>query len=217
MCDHGEISKSEKSKPEGGDLQIIHAENGTIRNVVQKITHFYHRSQLEELNDYLAKSVAAYEARMYQLVAHRQVMLKQTYKFLYAFEIEDAQIFFGREKASEELLSTVLKDRLTVFHARSGAGKTSLINAGLSPKLIRDGRLPVYARAYDDPVLAIKRTIASPHLGPWPELLSKLTLHEFLGLAYTHLNRQTKELIIFSKRGKKNLRDKPIFLLKKKL
>jgi HEAT repeat protein len=153
-------------------------------------------SEVKVVNNYLARAAAAYEARMYQLVARPAVPPDQPYKFLYAFEIEDADIFFGREAASEALYQIVLKDRLTILHAKSGAGKTSLLNAGLSPRLIREGRLPVYARAYEDPVLAIKRAIAPPSLGPWPELLPKLTLHEFLGLTCAHLSRQTRELVI---------------------
>jgi len=153
-------------------------------------------SEKEALNDYLAHAVAAYEARMYQHLAPHAAPPDQPYKFLYAFEIEDADIFFGRDAASEAFHQAILKDRLTVLHAKSGAGKTSLLNAGLSPRLIREGYLPVYARSYEDPVLAIKRAIAPPSLGPWPELLPKLTLHEFLGLTCAHLSRQTRELVV---------------------
>jgi hypothetical protein len=159
-----------------------------------KIT--YTRSKLEELNDYLARAVAAYEAQMYQHLAPRVTPPDQPYKFLYAFEIEDTDIFFGRDTASEAFHQTLLRDYLTILHAKSGAGKTSLLNAGLSPRLIGEGRLPVYARAYDDPVRAIKQAIAPPSSGPWPELLPRLDLHEFLGLACAHLSRQTRELVV---------------------
>jgi len=153
-------------------------------------------SEMKLVNDYLARAATAYETRMYQLVARPAALPDQPYKFLYAFEIEDTDIFFGRDTASEALYQAVLKDRLTILHAKSGAGKTSLLNAGLSPRLTREGRLPVCARAYEDPVLAIKQVIAPPSLGPWPELLPKLTLHEFLGRTCAHLSRQTQELVI---------------------
>lgn len=152
-------------------------------------------SQTEKLHAYLAHAVSAYEARMHQIVDRSTIPLDRPYKFLYAFEIEDADIFFGRDAASDALYQTVLKDRLTVLHAKSGAGKTSLLNAGLSPRIIREDRLPVYARAYENPVRAIKRAIAPPSLGPWPELLPKLTLPEFLGLACANLG-QAQELVI---------------------
>ena len=93
----------------------------------------------------------------------------------------------GANAAVAGLLDSVLKDRLTVVQARSGAGKTSLLNAGLAPHLIEAGRLPIYARPYEDPILAIKRVLASPAQEPWPELLSTLPLPEFLGLACARL------------------------------
>lgn len=157
----------------GSATQSVIARGGsTISHVTQIIADkYYSRSQAEELRNYLERAVAAYEARMYQRVARPAAPSDQPYKFLYAFEIEDADIFFGRYAASERLHQTVLKDRLTVLHAKSGASKTSLLNAGLSPRLIREGRLPVYARAYEDPVRAVKWAIAPTSLGPWSELL----------------------------------------------
>jgi HEAT repeat protein len=203
------VTGGDKVLSDGSSIQIIQADRGNaISDVIQAVVSgqvtgdlhigdkIYTRSDLEELDDYLARAIAAYEARMYQLVARPPVPPDQPYKFLYAFEIEDADIFFGRDAASQALHQTVLRDLLTVLHAKSGAGKTSILNAGLSPRLIREGRLPVYARAYDDPVRAIKRAIAPPSLGPWPELLPQLTLHEFLGLACAHLSRQTQELVV---------------------
>lgn len=177
--------------------QKIRAEGGsTISGVTQIIAEkYYSRSEAKELSEYLKYAVAVFKTRMYQHLVPRAAPPDQPYKFLYAFDIEDTDIFFGREAAGEALHQTVLKDRLTVLHAKSGAGKTSLLNAGLSPRLIREGRLPVYARAYEDPVRAVKRAVAPPSLGPWPELLPKLTLHEFLGLACAHLS-QAKELVI---------------------
>src|SRR5947209_4802028 len=121
------------------------------------------------------------------------------YKFLDPFGLKDEPIFFGREAATKELYKKVLRDRLTVLHAKSGAGKTSLLNAGLSPRFIREGRLPLYIHAYykdEDPALAIKRVITSTVHEPWPRLLHDLPLHEFLGLVCDRLSRNTQELII---------------------
>ena len=39
--------------------------------------------------------------------------------------------FFGRERESRDLLSLVVSERLVLFYAQSGAGKTSLINTRL--------------------------------------------------------------------------------------
>jgi HEAT repeat protein len=154
------------------------------------------KDRANELQNYIRNAVSAYEARMYQLLARPASPPSQPYKFLFAFEIQDATIFFGRDAAAGALYETIFKDRMTVLHAKSGAGKTSLLNAGLSPRLIHEHYLPVYARAYDDPVQAIKRVFAPPSWAPWPDLLSQLTLHEFLGHVCAHLSRKTQGLVL---------------------
>ena len=51
------------------------------------------------------------------------------------FEPEDAGIFFGREKEIEHLLQRVQLETLMVLYAKSGLGKSSLLNAGLLPRI----------------------------------------------------------------------------------
>lgn len=53
------------------------------------------------------------------------------------FEAADRHLFFGREREAHEVASLVLANRLFILYAMSGAGKTSLINAGVLP-LVRD-------------------------------------------------------------------------------
>ncbi len=48
---------------------------------------------------------------------------------------DDAAKFFGREREAEELTRLWLSHRLTVLHGPSGAGKTSLVSAGVLPRL----------------------------------------------------------------------------------
>ncbi len=51
------------------------------------------------------------------------------------FEEAEADRFFGREREARELVALVLSERLTLFYAQSGAGKSSLLNARLVPRL----------------------------------------------------------------------------------
>ncbi|HKG20893.1 MAG TPA: ATP-binding protein [Blastocatellia bacterium] len=51
------------------------------------------------------------------------------------FESKDKDLFFGRDEESEMLLSLVISERIVVFYAPSGAGKSSLLNARLIPRL----------------------------------------------------------------------------------
>jgi tetratricopeptide (TPR) repeat protein len=62
------------------------------------------------------------------------------------FEEQDHKCFFGREPATEELLLRVLSVRLLLQFAPSGVGKTSLLNAGLFPKLRERNFVPVAVR-----------------------------------------------------------------------
>jgi hypothetical protein len=48
---------------------------------------------------------------------------------------EEEKFFFGREREGRDLLSLVVSERLVLFYAQSGAGKTSLINTRLVPGL----------------------------------------------------------------------------------
>src|SRR5262249_15002631 len=134
-----------------GDITRTVIAGGNVENVHigDKI---YNRSQLEELRDYLETAVAGYAATQMRRVfrAKAQVTPARPYKFLDWFELEDTNIFFGREAASQALYQRVLQARLTVLHAESGAGKTSLLNAGLAPRLIEGDCLPLFARAFQD-------------------------------------------------------------------
>ena len=65
---------------------------------------------------------------------------------LASYEYEDAYRFFGREKEMAGLKDSVCNNLTTTIYGISGAGKTSLINAGMCPLLEADGYLPVRIR-----------------------------------------------------------------------
>ena len=52
-----------------------------------------------------------------------------------AFGADDDHIFFGRTREIEELSERWRRHRLTVLHGAAGVGKTSLVNAGVVPRL----------------------------------------------------------------------------------
>ena len=65
---------------------------------------------------------------------------------LLAFRETDEGYFQGRQSETEELLRLVLRERLTVLYSLSGLGKSSLLQAGLFPKLRPENVFPVYIR-----------------------------------------------------------------------
>src|SRR5262245_26853296 len=56
-----------------------------------------------------------------------------------SFESADRDIFFGRDFDSAKLFSLAIAHELVLVYGESGAGKTSLLNAGLIPLLEEQG------------------------------------------------------------------------------
>jgi hypothetical protein len=51
------------------------------------------------------------------------------------FRTEEASLFFGRDREARDLTSLIVSQRLTLFYAPSGAGKSSLLNTKVIPNL----------------------------------------------------------------------------------
>jgi tetratricopeptide (TPR) repeat protein len=58
----------------------------------------------------------------------------------------DRELFFGREEEAQYLFHSILVENLFVLFARSGIGKTSLINAGLKEQLRQKDFFPMVLR-----------------------------------------------------------------------
>jgi len=63
------------------------------------------------------------------------------------YERADRPLFFGRDREVRELLSLVIAHRVVLLYATSGAGKTSLLNAGLLPVLEEEEGFEVFPPA----------------------------------------------------------------------
>ncbi|MFJ9033146.1 AAA family ATPase [Streptomyces sp. NPDC102274] len=61
------------------------------------------------------------------------------YAGLAAFQPEDADRFFGRERLTEEMFDRLSRQRFVAVFGASGSGKSSLLRAGLLPRLRADG------------------------------------------------------------------------------
>lgn len=82
------------------------------------------------------------------------------YPGLRSFEEEDTEVFFGREKECEELLAKIHLWPCVVLFGSSGSGKSSLINAGLMPRLVSGGPQQTVwdvtkIRPRKDPIMAV--------------------------------------------------------------
>lgn len=73
-------------------------------------------------------------------------MEQRPYRGMHTFTEEQKNVFFGRSKPVNEIFSLLKNNALTVIFGTSGIGKSSLINAGLIPKLRENFYLPILLR-----------------------------------------------------------------------
>jgi hypothetical protein len=62
---------------------------------------------------------------------------------LHPFSEENQHYFFGRTAEIRDIFLRVREEPLTVLYGQSGLGKTSLLRAGLMPKLRVEGFRPI--------------------------------------------------------------------------
>jgi tetratricopeptide (TPR) repeat protein len=74
----------------------------------------------------------------------------EPYRGISSFRLLDWRIFFEREAETQRLTNLVSLYRGVLLYGRSGAGKSSLLNAGLIPHALRQGRAPERIRVYPE-------------------------------------------------------------------
>ena len=109
---------------------------------------------------------------------------------LASFTEETRGFFYGREEEVAELARRVQRKLLTVLFGQSGLGKTSILRAGLVPRLRGQGYCPIYVRIdygreAPEPAEQIKQAIlrATRRYGAWTQTgvaVEGETLWEFL-------------------------------------
>ena len=120
------------------------------------------------------------------------------------FTEKEGRFFFGREREARDLTARIVSERLLLFYAQSGAGKSSLLNARVIPKL-RDGErfqvLPVgrvsgelpAGVAQVDNIYAFNLMTSLDQSDASPARLVQVTLSDFLArLAVGELNLDLK-------------------------
>jgi hypothetical protein len=72
--------------------------------------------------------------------------LYNRYPGLKSFDEGESTKFFGRELETGELLNNILTEQLMLLFSKSGVGKSSLLNAGIIPRLKKRGYYPLKIR-----------------------------------------------------------------------
>ena len=90
---------------------------------------------------------------------NRMVTGQSPFRGIEPFRLVDQQYYCGREELIGDLVNNVLLYRLIVLFGDSGAGKSSLLNAGLVPELQKRRYQPerLRVRPFSDEPLLIER------------------------------------------------------------
>ena len=86
----------------------------------------------------------------------RKELSRYPYKFLSTYDIADRDIFFGRNAVVEELAGTIPRHKVLLINGASGAGKSSMLNAGVIPRLTEQGYRFLTIRDYTDPLQQLR-------------------------------------------------------------
>ncbi|MCV6638605.1 ATP-binding protein, partial [Candidatus Albibeggiatoa sp. nov. NOAA] len=82
------------------------------------------------------------------------------YKFLASYDIADRDIFYGRSAVIEDLAGKVPRYKTLIINGASGSGKSSLVNAGLIPRLADNGYTYISFREYSHPLQQLRDYLA---------------------------------------------------------
>ena len=154
--------------------------NQTFETIYQRaLTAAEEAAQARRLeSQVLAQGVGTFVQSLSTL-ANEGLESESPYKGLLAYGLNEAEIFYGRREAKEDLLNCIGQSSLAVLHAESGAGKSSLLQAGIAAQVIANGHLAVHLRSYSaEPADDIKRMFI-PELSQVPGL-AQASLREFL-------------------------------------
>src|SRR5205085_1618001 len=112
-------------------------------------------------------------------------ILQNPYRGLHSFREEDAPFFFGREKIIDRLAAETALTRSVLLTGASGSGKSSILQAGLFPRLRRSSH-DSWELLSIVPGISPFRSLASALLTRLsPDLSETARLHEVKALAET--------------------------------
>lgn len=115
-------------------------------------------SEVYKIWPQLSESNTPYKFSFFQLPS-------QPYKYLKYYEKEDASIFFGRTLEVANLHARIISNKITLLYAKSGAGKSSLINAGILPEFELSNKYQenkfffISIRSFENPLSELRKAL----------------------------------------------------------
>ncbi len=137
--------------------------------------------------------------------------MKSPFKFLDSYTKEDREIFFGRDKETDELYRRLFESKVLLVYGESGTGKSSLVNCGLINRLRDSEFMPMNIRRGDNILESLSAAIhlllkeSSPR-----QLLTALLYKKAIREAADDINKQLififdqfEEVFIFGSKEEK--------------
>ena len=119
------VVQGQANKAVQGDRNLVSQGNNNTQNI--HITNYYYREDIQ----------VAFEKPTSDAFTDKE--LPCPYRGLFHFSPDDAEYFFGRELFIEELFTATQNRNFIPVLGASGSGKSSVVLAGLVPKLQREG------------------------------------------------------------------------------
>jgi hypothetical protein len=148
------------------------------------------------------------ESALHALRERLRAAPEHPYPGLDAFRFADSGILAAREAEIERLVRLVVMYRGVLLYGESGAGKTSVVNAGLLPRLVKEGywphRVRVQPRAggelFLEPILVgdgdERAYLPSAFAREGPDRQITLAASEF-GAAVEEVSRHGRVVLVF--------------------
>ncbi len=167
-------------KVDGIALQDVVADQIEVQQIHREATPEEIREQERNVAQaYLRRSVRDKFNALKEIARSEPDISGNPYRFLQPHAIDESRWLMGRDEDVSRLLAGWKKHNCQFLAGNSGIGKTSLILAGLIPALLKEGHLPLFIEAQDEPLdISIKKQLL-PDLNLYP-FLRDLALSEFL-------------------------------------
>jgi DNA-binding winged helix-turn-helix (wHTH) protein len=115
---------------------------------IGKAVEATHEEKIKNLSAATASTIAQQETA----TQTARALAPRPYKFLDYYTEQDSNLFFGREADIDSIGSQILARRSFILHGRSGVGKSSIIRAGVMPRLKAQGQMAFAIRSFTDPL-----------------------------------------------------------------
>ncbi|MGK7892778.1 MAG: NACHT and WD repeat domain-containing protein, partial [Xenococcus sp. (in: cyanobacteria)] len=97
-----------------------------------------------------------------EIILQRDFIVRSPYKGLKRFNAKDKDLFFGREKLIQKLITAIQQSNLVLVLGASGSGKSSVVRAGVIPQIENLAYQSCLFTPNRDPFVSFHRSLLDP-------------------------------------------------------